>query len=108
MPAPSQLHPPQRTHSQLKHQLRFEGVVAIDASPVLVMNSYKKTFYEKNITFSRESEHGQKSKRGKALVQTKDKTKTSLLTLTGIREGSGQEEENKDLQNSEEDEENLR
>ena len=42
------------------------------------------------------------------MVQTKDKTKTSLLTLTGIREGSGQEEENKDLQNSEEDEENLR
>jgi hypothetical protein len=79
-PVPSQQHQAQRTHIQLKHQLRCEGVVAIGSSPVLVAKFYQKSFSEKNITFPRESEHGQNSKRGKASVQTKDEA--PLLPLT--------------------------
>jgi hypothetical protein len=54
----------------------------------LVAKSHQKSFCGKNITFPRESENGQNSKRGKALVQTKDKA--TLLPVAGFREGSAE------------------
>jgi hypothetical protein len=47
MPAPSQQHQPQRTHIQLKHQLRFEGLVAIALARYWSRNPTKNHFVKK-------------------------------------------------------------
>ena len=68
-------HQTQRTHIQLKHQPWSDGAVVIhvSVSPVLVANSWKKSFPEKESPSNRAASV-RKSKAVQALVQTKDTT----------------------------------